>query len=120
MTNTKRYFKVVRGFDGEHIPIDDTELEKALYAHITGKVVVFQEGSINGNHISAIMPDYNRAMGYSRGWKMTADDYNALSDAGIEDQYKGYLAEVKDKVNRLIETRQEHLIGKNADVKQLT
>ena len=55
----KLYFKVVRGYgDEDFIPIDETELEKAIYAHMSGKPVVFENGSINGNQISIIRPDF--------------------------------------------------------------
>ena len=56
------HFKIYSGFtDKEPISIDETELEKALIAQITGKVTILKHGSIAGNSISKIVPDFDRA-----------------------------------------------------------
>ena len=114
-----KYYKVVWGYQPEeYIPIDETELEKALYAHISGKVAIFKEGSINGSRISVIAPDVCRAMGWNRGYKLTPEDYEEFDDReGVK--YAGYLAEVKDRVNYLINSGKTDLIGKNTDIKLL-
>lgn len=105
-----KYFKVMRGY-GTHdfIPIDETELKKAIYAQITGKVAVFNEGSINGSHISAIMPDFHRALGFNYGYKLEAEDYRQI-ESNHKD-YKGFIAGVKTEVQQIMQSGQLHLLG---------
>jgi len=97
-----KYFKVIRGFgQDDYIPIDERELPKAIYAHISGKTVVLENGSINGTHISAIMPDWNRAMGWNPGYKPTAEEHGEIQ-RGVGKQYHGYIATVKDELQRFL------------------
>lgn len=57
-----RYFKILSGFnDKEPISIDETELETAIRAQITGKIAVLKQGTIAGNSISKILPDFDKA-----------------------------------------------------------
>lgn len=92
----------MKGYDkDDYIPIDETELDKALFAHMTGAKAVFENGSITGTHISGVLPDYHKAMGYNRGYKLTAQDY-----AEIEISCRGYLGVIsgaKLRVAGLIE-----------------
>ncbi len=107
----EKYFKVVRGFGtDDFIPITEKELEKAIYAHISGKTVVFDNGSINGAHISAIMPDFHRAMGWNYSYKLQPEDFSEINGL-IGGEYKGILGQVKEKVNYLMKSGQAHLIG---------
>lgn len=113
-----RYFRVDYGFDGGRIiPIDETELEKAIYAHITGKTVVFKNGSVSGNHIIAIAPDFHRELGWSYDHKFDNYDWKDLEP--IERRYTGVIAAVKEKITYLIQTKQEHLIGKDITIPEL-
>jgi hypothetical protein len=108
-----KYFKVIKGFrTDEFIPIDETELDKAIYAHLTGKVVSFNNGSINGDAINSVMPDWHRAMGWNYGHIMQTDDWDEIRSKGIENKYAGAIGESKEKVQYLIETNQLHLLGK--------
>jgi hypothetical protein len=107
-----RYFKVIRGFGNEDfIPIDESELEKAIYAQISGKMVIFRNGSINGSHISAIMPDLHRAMGWNYGYKLGVEDHREIAKAGVKAQYAGALEGAKDRVQFFIESGRETEIG---------
>jgi len=101
----KKFYKVVWGFDAEdYVPIDESELEKAIYAHATGKTAIFSEGSISGSKIIAIQPDYHRAMGWSPGWKLGADDFNELADKGIDRAHRDHLSLAKERVHDMIAT----------------
>lgn len=112
-----RYYKVQIGYGDDFIPITEEELEKALYAQMTGGTVFLSEGSVTGNSIISIRPDYHRAMGWNYGHKFTPEDHADINRSCSS--YQGYLAEVKDKVNYLMKTNQDKLIGQNVDTKSL-
>lgn len=114
------YYKVIFGFAPEDsVCIDETELEKAIYAHVTGKKAIFNEGTVSGERIIAIQPDYHRAMGWNRGYKLGADDFAQLSQEGVDIRHRELYAATKQKVSYLISSKKEHLIGKNVDMPQL-
>lgn len=116
-----KYFKVIRGFgDDDFIPIDESELDIAVYAHMTGKAAFFKNGSINGSHISAIMPDFHRAMGWRYGHKMKISDWEQLSDSGVQKQYVGYLEGSKQRIREALTENRPDLIGKTEGIKALS
>lgn len=82
----KKYFKVKIGYGADDfISIDETELERAVKAQITGRVAVFNEGTASGNLILSITPDWNRVMGWRRDYKLTGEDYVAIGKERIEE-----------------------------------
>lgn len=113
-----KYFKVMRGFgQDDFIPIDETELEKALYAHIVGNVTAtFKNGSIVGSHISAIMPDYHATMGWNYGHKMGPDDWDEVNQRGVTKAVQGMIGEARDRVRYFINTKRTDLIGTGAKI----
>lgn len=64
--------------DDEYISITREELYKAIKAQINGGVVIFSEGSVDGNKIISITPDWNRALGLKRGYKLQSEDYDRI------------------------------------------
>lgn len=103
-----RYYKIVFGYDAEdYIQIDETELKKAYYAFLTKKDATYSGGAVRGSQIVAIQPDYHRAMGWNRGWKLGPDDYAQLSDEGVDRAHTHYLAEVKTEVQALLSSGKE-------------
>lgn len=91
-----KYFKVVRGYGkDDFIPIDETELDKALMAHVTGKVVVLKNGSITGTNISEIIPDWSRA---EKVYNPTGDDI--LLDK-TRNEYLDALADSRSRIERV-------------------
>lgn len=109
----------MRGFgQDDFIPIDESELEAALYAHITGNKAFFNSGSITGSHISAIMPDYHRSMGWNYGYKMQPEDWTEVERAGVRRIYENCMLDAKMRVNEMIRSGRVDLIGKN-NTKQL-
>lgn len=114
------FFKILRGYNAEdYIGIDRSELEKAYYCFLEKKDSIFTGGAIKGSQILAIQPDYHMTMGWNRGYKLEALDYEELSQKGIDRKLQNLLAEARDKVQYLIETKQEHLIGKNIDMPKI-
>jgi hypothetical protein len=77
-----KYYRVKTGYGkDDFISIDETELSKALRAQIKGSVAVFAEGSVSGNSILTITPDYQRMMGWNRNYSLTGEDYDEIGKA---------------------------------------
>lgn len=55
------------------IPIDDTEVEKAISAWLADGKALFNEGATS--RIDAVIPDYARIMGWNRGYDLQAEDW---------------------------------------------
>lgn len=117
MSKTK-YFKVFRGFnESDFIPIDQSELEKAIYAQISGKVAILKNGTIAGNQIGSIVPDYHRAKGWNYGYKLQAEDWKEINRDCKS--YTGIIEIAKNRVEYFIKSGKQDLIGKDVDIKQL-
>lgn len=93
-----KYFKVKTGFGADDfISVSEDELQMAIRAQITGKVAIFSEGSISGNSILSITPDYNRFMGWNRDHQLSSEDYSEIGK-GQMNEYREILAKIKQKV----------------------
>lgn len=78
------YFKVQKGYHADdYISIDSSELPKAMRAQVTGKIAIFNNGTVSGNHIISITPDYNRIMGWKRDYHLTGEDYEHIGSATV-------------------------------------
>ncbi len=81
-----RYFKVQKGYgDDDYISIDETELRKAMIAQVKGQVAIFKEGTVAGNSIISILPDWNRTMGWKRDYKLVGEDYDHVGRKRIDE-----------------------------------
>lgn len=90
-----RYFRVQYGFNpDDYFSVDEVEMQKALKAQITGALCVLNEGTIQGERIISIRPDYNRIMGWKRDYKLTGEDYDYIGQKTIED-YERFIADTK-------------------------
>lgn len=106
-------YKLITGFNPEdYIEINEDELEKAYYCFLEKKDAIFSGGAVRGARIQEIKPDYHRAMGWTRGYKLSAEDYAELSAKNIDRTMTYRLAEVKDVVQELLRTGKTNLIGK--------
>jgi hypothetical protein len=114
------YYKIIRGYSAEdYIEITPDELEKANYCFLTKKDSIYSGGAVKGSEILAIQPDYHKTMGWNRGYKLQAEDYSELKEKGIDRKMQLQLEKTRDKVNYLIQTGQENLIGKNVEIPEL-
>jgi hypothetical protein len=109
----KRYYKVVHGYGSEDvIEIDNVQdLEKAIYAFSTGKSVRLGDSFIKGTEIKSIKENWNRTMGYARGYKLDNDDWVEIKQKGVEKLYSGFLYEVSQKVEHLAKQNMTNFIG---------
>lgn len=104
-----KYFKVQKGYDkDDYISIDETELRKAMIAQVKGQVAIFKEGTVSGNSIMSITPDWNKTMGWNRDYKLTGEDYEYIGSKKVEDSrllIENTLNEIlgKPKAENLIE-----------------
>jgi len=106
------YFKVQTGFNtDDFISITEDELQKAIYAQITGAVAIFRNGTIRGNNIIGIREDWHKAMGWNYGHKLGADDFAEIS-AKCQ-SYVGVIAAAKTQVDEVMRTGQTNLLGTN-------
>lgn len=90
-----KYYRVQYGFGkDEFYSVDETELPKALRAQIQGAVVFLKEGTLNGERIITIKPDYQRLMGFKRDYELNGEDYSEIGRATIA-AYNVFLEDVK-------------------------
>lgn len=113
----KIYYKVKYGFGPtDFVSIEvGGELERAIYAWTTRKVVTLGEKMINGNNIISIEPHYHRYTGWYDSYEpKSSEDY-----AQIErdcPKFDGIMSHYRERVVYLIDTKQLSGIGKNIDL----
>lgn len=81
----------------DFISIDHTELEMAQRAMITGKVAVFRGGSVAGNHIISITPDWNKELGLNPDYQLKGEDMADIPRIK-QNGYQQYLLRSNEKV----------------------
>lgn len=117
---TKLYFKAIYGFDAEdYIPVEEDELEKAIYAHMTGSKTILKGGSMSGDKIHHVVEDNHRTMGWNRGYKLCSDDYAELREKGIDTKLQKVLGKTKERVAFLVANNRQAEIGKNVPIPEL-
>lgn len=103
------YFKVKTGYGAmDFISIDETEIDTAQRAMVTGKVALFKEGTVAGNHISSIVPDWNKELGLSPSYSLNGSDMSAISRAR-KAEYMERLANASEEIRNQIGGRSDNL-----------
>ena len=83
---TMKYYRVQYGFGkDDFFSVDETDLQKALKAQLTGAIVVLKEGTLNGERILTIKPDYQREMGWNRDYQLTGEDYQQIGTSRVNE-----------------------------------
>ena len=94
-----KYFKVMIDYKN-FIPIDETELEKAITAFSTGKPVIFNNGA--SEKVQAILPDYHRAMGWNYGYDLKGEDWGAIESSKECKDTRVFLERTKNAISSRI------------------
>lgn len=120
MKKSKKY-KIVFGYNTEeYIPIDESELERAQHAFDIGARASFRSGSVDfARKNVVIQPDYHAFMGWNRGHILGPEDYQELSQKGVDRAHEEYHRKVREKVKYLRDNDKADLIGKNIDIPEL-
>ena len=112
-----KYFKIKIGYEEDaYISIDQSELESALYVFLSDSKGIFKSGVVRGKDIISISEDWHKEMGWNKGYQMNEDDWADLEHKGILKEYAGIIGKTKEKIQYLISTNQQNLIGKNAEI----
>jgi hypothetical protein len=109
-----KFFRVKIGYGkDEFISISESELPMALRAQITGKIGVFSGGTVSGNHIISITPDWHKEFGYNPLHVLAAEDLSRLSYER-KNEYQLSFEVAKEEAMAQIENRPTvHLPSKN-------
>ena len=112
----KKYYKIMRGWGDDFVIIEEKDLARAIYAQITGKVFI-GNGTIAGNKIEMIVPDYHKTMGWNYGYKLYPEDFREIkSNCG---DMQARIGDAGNKVRYLMANGKEHLIGTNVHIPEL-
>jgi hypothetical protein len=103
----KLYYRADTGYN-RSVSFGKDELEKVIFAFLTEKRVLLSDGqAVDGKYIQQISPDWHRIMGWAEGYRLGADDFNELSDKGIDVRARDYQARISENVRHLIATGQQ-------------
>lgn len=106
------YYQVKYGHkDSELVSITRDELMTAVKAQVTGKVGVFNEGTVSGNSIIAIIPDYIRMMGWNRGYVLTSEDWGEINSSNACREAKLLLEETSNQVRGISSNKPKEISG---------
>ena len=115
----EKYFRVKYGFGVmDKVSISENELEKAIYAQITGSPIHLKDSYINGRNIISISPDYHKYTGWYDSYEpKDGDDFKQI-ERDCPD-FTGVVEQSKSRVNYLIQTGRVKDIGTNISIPQL-
>lgn len=81
-----KFYKIKTGYArDEFLSIPETELAKAVYAHVHGTVFVHSMGTLSGKLIQRIDPDYHRQLNFNFEYELKGEDFRELP-AGFREE----------------------------------
>jgi len=112
-----RYYKILQGYEHERdVIIREDELERAYGLFMLGGRWIFSGGAVDGKNIQTIVEDYHITMGWNKEYKLGTNDYEELTQKGIDIKMRNALNDANQKVNYLIKSKQHDLIGKHFEM----
>ena len=94
----KKYIVKIGFGTSDFITITEAEVPTAIKAQITGKVAVFSEGTVAGNNIISVLPDYHSMMGWNHGYALTAEDFAEIAASRECSEAKNLLSQVRQGI----------------------
>lgn len=79
------------------IPVSQEELPKAMSAFLGTTGAIFEEGATS--RIEAILPDYNRMMGWNPDYKLQGEDWNEIRNSKLCEDAKNLLSDTKKAIS---------------------
>lgn len=93
-----KYYRIKWGYGKDDFySVNEQDVPRAIKAQLTGSVFMCDEGTIAGNSIMAIMPDYNRILGFNRDYQLTGEDYAELTRE-TKHEHMQYLEDIKHQI----------------------
>ena len=114
-----KHYRVKVGYrDDEFLSVSENELPKAqvLFLEGTGRGL-FEEGAIRGNDIMRILPDFHRARGWNRSWKMQDEDYADIQH--LERPYRDTYQLAENIAKEIISQNRRDLLSENKSLEEL-
>jgi hypothetical protein len=117
--NQERYFKIKYGYSMEdQVSIPEKEVQKAIYAQITGKPVQLGSSFIKGSNIISISPHYHKHTGWHDWYEPKGgDDWKQIERDCPN--YDGVLEWHKNKVSGYITSGELKKISEGETMKQI-
>src|SRR3990167_10636862 len=110
-------FRVKGKWSTDFIMLDGDELEKFYYAKRKGAFFSGKYGGIDTTEVMLIQPDFKETYGAMPEYELVGEDYDEIERE--HGDIRVLIGNAEDRVRYLIETKQEHLIGKNAKIPEL-
>jgi hypothetical protein len=119
MNKKERFFRVKYGYGKmDQVTISESELERAIYSQIKGTPMLLGTSMVKGNNIIAIQPNYHKHTGWNDWYEpKDADDWKQIKRDCPD--YSGVVEKYKLRVQHLLQSGQDKLIGQNVAIPEL-
>lgn len=106
-----KYYKIQFGYsEADYLEIDETELPKAIALFMEGAGrALFENGAVRGQDIIRIVPDWHTDQGWNKGWKMQAEDYQAIKH--LEKGYSEIYQQAREVAEYAIKENKRELLS---------
>lgn len=108
----ERFFKIKYGYSvADSISIPESELDKAIYAQISGNPIQLGNSYINGKNIISITPHWHKHTGWYDWYEpKSGEDFEQIKRDCPD--YEGIIGAHKNHVQNLLQQGKVGLIGK--------